>query len=259
MNSDASKNAASFRNNAIAPHRDLPEFYESREQRPEFVMRLFDNTARHYDRISSVLSFGSCKAYRKMALRRAGLVPGMRLLDVATGTGLAAAAALSLGLPPSDIVGLDPSIGMLRENQKLRAVNLVQARGECLPFADNSFDFISMGYALRHVEDLGVLFQEFRRVLKPGGRILIMEISRPQSRLGFALARFYIYRVLPVATNFFTGNKETGQLMKFYWTTIAECVPPDVIVGALADVGLAHVNRHRIGTLLNDYSAQKPT
>jgi demethylmenaquinone methyltransferase / 2-methoxy-6-polyprenyl-1,4-benzoquinol methylase len=258
MDLNTSRNAATSPDNALAPHRHLPEFYASQEQRPEFVMRLFDNTARYYDRISGVLSFGSCKAYRKMALRRAGLVPGMRLLDVATGTGLAAGAALSLGLPPSDIVGLDPSIGMLRENQKLRPVNLVQARGENLPFADNSFDFISMGYALRHVEDLGVLFREFRRVLKPGGRILIMEISRPQSRLGFALARFYIYRVLPLATNFLTGNKETGQLMKFYWTTIAECVPPDVIEGALAAVGLANVNRHRMGTLLNDYSAQKP-
>ena len=241
----------------LAPHRDLPEFYESREQRPEFVMHLFDNTARYYDRISSVLSFGSCKAYRKMALRRAGLAPGMRLLDVATGTGLAAAAALSLGLPPKDIIGLDPSIGMLRENQKLRPVGLVQARGEGLPFADNSFDFISMGYALRHVEDLGVLFREFRRVLKPGGRILIMEISRPRSRIGFAMARFYIDRVLPVATNFFTGNKETGRLMKFYWATIAECVPPETILSALSASGLAQVNRHRMGSLLNDYSAMK--
>ena len=52
---------------------------------------------------------------------------------------------------------------------------------------------------------------------------------------------------------------QAGQLMKFYWTTIAECVPPDVIVGALSGVGLADVNRHRIGTLLNDYSAQKST
>ena len=243
---------------AVRPHRDLPEFYESPAQRPQFVMRLFDDTARYYDRISSVLSFGSCKAYRKLALRRAGLVPGMRLLDVATGTGLAAAAALDLGLPPADIVGLDPSLGMLRENQKLRPIRLVQARGECLPFADGSFDFISMGYALRHVEDLGLLFREFKRVLKPGGRILIMEISRPQSRLGFALARFYISRVLPVATNFFTGNKQTGQLMKFYWATIAECVPPPTILAALEKCGLAEVSRRKMGSLLNDYMARKP-
>ncbi len=243
---------------ALAPHRDLPEFYESRAQRPEFVMHLFDQTARYYDRISSVLSFGSCKLYRKMALRRTGLVPGMRLLDVATGTGLAAEAALGLGLQPSDIVGLDPSIGMLRENQKLRDVRLIQARGEVLPFADNSFDFISMGYALRHVEDLGMLFREFRRVLKPGGRVLIMEITRPQSRVAFAIASLYLGRILPAATRLFTRNADAGQLMKFYWATIAECVPPQSILNALSASGLSEVNRKKTGSLLSDYSALKP-
>ena len=242
----------------LAPHPDLPEFYESRTQRPEFVRRLFDDTARYYDRISNVLSFGSCKLYRKMALNRAGLRPGMRLLDVATGTGLAADAAMTLGLNTSDIVGLDPSMGMLRENQKRRPVGLVQARGESLPFADNTFDFISMGYALRHVDDLGLLFREFRRVLKPGGSVLILEISRPQSRVAFALAAFYLGRVLPKATELVTRNKEAGRLLKFYWATIAECVPAQDILTALGASGLTKVNRYKMGGVLNDYFAQKP-
>jgi len=154
-------------------------------------------------------------------------------------------------------VGLDPSIGMLRENQKLRDVRLVQARGESLPFPDNSFDFISMGYALRHVEDLGVLFREFRRVLKPGGRVLVMEISRPESRVAFALAGLYMGRILPVLTRWMTRNPETGQLMKFYWATIAECVPPQSIVDALQATGLGEVSRYKMGGFLNDYSALK--
>ncbi|HMJ88853.1 MAG TPA: class I SAM-dependent methyltransferase [Candidatus Acidoferrum sp.] len=241
----------------LAPHRDLPEFYESRAQRPEFVMRLFDETARYYDRISGVLSFGSCKVYRKMALRRAGLAPGMRLLDVATGTGLAAAAALQLGLKPAEIVGLDPSIGMLLENQKLRPVGLVQARGETLPFADETFDFISMGYALRHVEDLGMLFREFRRVLKPGGRVLVMEITRPESKLGFAIAGLYLGKILPALTRLFTRNKDAAHLMKFYWATIAECVPPASILAALENSGLKNANRYKMGGMLSDYSAEK--
>lgn len=251
-------NSPTEQGQTLAPHRDLPEFYESRAQRPEFVMRIFDDTARYYDRISSVLSFGSCKLYRKMALQRSGLKPGMRLLDVATGTGLAAEAALALGLRPSDIIGLDPSIGMLKENQRLRPVSLVQARGEGLPFADNSFDFVSMGYALRHVEDLGVLFREFRRVLKPNGRALIMEITRPKSRLGFAFASVYLGRFLPAATRLFTGNKEAGRLMKFYWATIAECVPPQTILSALQESGLTEVSRKKTGSLLSDYTALKP-
>jgi demethylmenaquinone methyltransferase/2-methoxy-6-polyprenyl-1,4-benzoquinol methylase len=114
-----------------------------------------------------------------------------------------------------------------------------------------------MGYALRHVEDLGTLFREFRRVLKPGGRVLILEISRPKSRLAFSLASLYLGKLLPKATAVFTGNKEAGRLMKFYWATIAECVPPQSIMDALAASGLTDVNRHTMGSILNDYFARK--
>jgi len=241
----------------IRPHRDLPEFYASRDGRAEFVARLFDDTARYYDRISGALSFGTCKAYRKLALRRAGLQPGMHMLDVATGTGLAAQAALDLGISPSRLVGLDPSAGMLHENQKLRAIPLVQARGEFLPIADNTFDFICMGYALRHVEDLTVLFREFYRVLKPGGRVLILEITRPESRLVFSMGRFYLDRFLPAVTRLLTRKEDAGRLLKFYWATIAECVPPETIIAALGASGLTEVSRRKTGSLLSDYSAAK--
>ena len=242
----------------VRPHRDLPEFYEVPERRAKFVAKLFDDTARYYDRISGVLSFGTCRAYRKFALRRAGLKPGMRLLDVATGTGLAAQAALDLGLAAQGIVGLDPSIGMLRENQKRRAIPLVQGLGEQLPFPDETFDFISMSYALRHVEDLIALFREFHRVLKPGGRVAILEISRPNSPRAFAFTRWYMDRFLPRITRVFTRNADAGKLLKFYWATIAECVPPETIMESLSAAGLTEVARKRTGSMLSDYFALKP-
>jgi demethylmenaquinone methyltransferase / 2-methoxy-6-polyprenyl-1,4-benzoquinol methylase len=219
---------------------------------------LFDDTARYYDRISGALSFGSCKAYRKWALRRAGLKPEMRMLDVATGTGLAAQAALDLGVPVSQVVGLDPSAGMLRENQKRRAIPLVQAMGESLPFPNASFDFVCMSYALRHVEDLNVLFGEFHRVLRPGGRVLILEISRPTSRTAFAFGGFYIGRFLPALTRLITRNPDAGRLLQFYWATIAECVPPETIMEALSGAGLTEVGRKRTGSMLSDYFGLKP-
>ena len=254
MNSQASSKEGAA---GIRPHRDLPEFYSSRDRRAEFVARLFDDTARYYDRISGALSFGTCKAYRKLALRRAGLQPGMQMLDVATGTGLAAQAALDLGIAPSRLIGLDPSAGMLHENKKRRTIPLVQARGESLPFPDGMFDFICMGYALRHVEDLAVLFREFHRVLKPGGRVLILEITRPESRLVFSMGQFYLDRFLPAVTRLLTRNEDAGRLLKFYWATIAECVPPETITAALAESGLTEVNRRKTGSLLSDYSAVK--
>jgi demethylmenaquinone methyltransferase / 2-methoxy-6-polyprenyl-1,4-benzoquinol methylase len=255
---DSQPNMTGTASTGVRPHRDLPEFYKTRDSRAQFVARLFDDTARYYDRISAAVSFGSCRAYRKMALRRAGLKAGMQMLDVATGTGLAAQAALDLGLAPNQLVGLDPSIGMLRENQKLRPIHLVQARGESLPFPDASFDFVCMSYALRHVEDLTILFREFARVLKPGGRVLILEITRPESRLGFAFGRLYLDRFLPAVTRLLTRNHEAGQLLKFYWATIAECVPPSTILEALASSGLVETKRKRTGGMLSDYSGRKP-
>ena len=245
-------------NVTVAPHKDLPDFYPDHESHRAFVSSLFDQTACYYNRLSAALSFGTCKLYRKHALRRAGLRPGMRMLDVATGTGLAAQAALDLGITRDRLVGLDPSRGMLRENQKRCGIPLIQGCGESLPFPDNSFDFICMGYALRHVEDLGVLFREFHRVLKPDGRVLILEIIRPQSRVVLAAARFYLDRFLPALTRLMTGNRDAGRLLQFYWATIAECVPPETILETLAASGLVQVERRRTGSLLSDYFGVKP-
>ncbi len=238
-----------------APHTVLTDFYTTPEARAGFVNRLFDNTARHYDRVSSLFSFGSDKRYRKMALQAAGLHPGMKLLDVATGTGLVLQAALDMGMPAADLIGIDPSAGMLEENRRLHAVKLIQGVGEHLPFPDASFDFISMGYALRHVADLGVLFAEFRRVLKPGGRILILEISRPKSRLAFFLMKIYMGKLVPFFTGIFTGQREVARLMEYYWATIAECVPPDTILAAIRAAGFQDVRRKITGGILSDYTA----
>lgn len=150
----------------LAPHAPLKEFYTAPAERPQFVNELFDQAAPDYDWLSGLLSLWTDRFYRRQALRRAGLKPGMKLLDVATGTGLVVKAALELGLPPGDICGVDPSQGMLAQNRARNPVTLLQGRGEKLPFPDASFDFVTMGYALRHVEDLRMLFSELRRVLR---------------------------------------------------------------------------------------------
>lgn len=239
------------------PHRPLTEFYATPEQRPGYVANLFNRSAEHYDWISSVLSFGSDRYYRRRTLARAGLKPGMRMLDVATGTGLVARAALQCGLPTRDIVGLDPSEGMLGENRRTTGIQLFRGFGEALPFRGESFDFISMGYALRHVESLEALFHEFRRVLRPGGTVLLLEISRPSSAAGVALLRAFMNGVLPVIARIRARQPELPELMRYYWATIEQCVPPEQIVTALRAAGFAHVERRRSGPILNDYLARK--
>ena len=240
-----------------APHRPLTEFYSSPGGRSSYVAHLFNRSARHYDWASGVLAFGSDRVYRKMALQKAGLRAGMQMLDVATGTGLVARAALELGVPAHDILGLDPSTGMLAENQKSTGIQLIRGRGEVLPLKSNSFDFISMGYALRHVEDLLVFFRELKRVLKPGGTVLVLEISRPSSTLAYALLKLYLNTIVPNLARFRTNSAELRELLKYYWATIAECVPPAHITDALNQAEFAQVERRRFGPVLNDYFARK--
>ena len=241
----------------IAPHPTLTEFYPVPAERARFVNELFDHAACDYDRMSGALSLGTDRSYRRWALQQAGLKPGMRVLDVATGTGLVAQAALDSGVRPVDVVGLDPSRGMLEENRKQRGLKLIQGLGEALPFRAGAFDFIVMGYALRHVEDLAVLFAEFDRVLRKPGQVLILEISRPSSRIGFALMRFYLQKLLPFLTRPASRSPESARLMKYYWATIAECVPPAAILSALSKAGFRPVERRARAGILNEYLARK--
>lgn len=242
----------------IAPHPPLPGFYGGLEARQGFLNDLFNRTAYQYRNIDRATGFGSGLWYRKRALYLAGLRSGMKVLDVACGPGLVAQGALSLVGPSGSVVGLDPSIGMLREAQKGPCRNLVRGVGESLPFPDGYFDFLSMGYALRHVPDLRRAFAEYRRVLKPGGIVLLLEISRPRSSLLLLLSRFYIKTVLGIVFAAGTGNQDMKKLMAYWWETTEQCVSPETIVEALHESGFTecHVTEWFSG-LLRDYRAVK--
>ncbi len=103
---------------SIEPHPVLPAYYQKTEQRPAFVRDLFNKTAPQYDRINKLFLFNSGAWYRGKALRRAGLRPGMRVLDLATGTGLVAREAVAITGSKADVIGLDMSEGMLAEAQR---------------------------------------------------------------------------------------------------------------------------------------------
>jgi demethylmenaquinone methyltransferase/2-methoxy-6-polyprenyl-1,4-benzoquinol methylase len=157
------------------------------------------------------------------------------------------------------VVGVDPSAGMLREARKAPAGPIVFGRAESLPFRDEMFDMLSMGFALRHVPSLEVAFREYRRVLKPGGRILLLEVSRPPSPARRAILRIYLQRILPFMTRLSTRSQPAQLLMKFYWDTIDQCVPPETILEVLRQVGFTFVERRVLFEFMSEYVAMKPT
>jgi demethylmenaquinone methyltransferase / 2-methoxy-6-polyprenyl-1,4-benzoquinol methylase len=182
----------------------------------------------------------------------------MRLLDVATGTGLVARSAIDILGEANAVVGLDPSRGMLEQAGRAVTSPLVQARAEALPFRSDRFDRVSMGYALRHVAELEVTFREFSRVLKPGGRLLILEISRPRLPITRWVLQLYLQGVLPLIARIGTGNRKAELLVRYYWETIAECVPAETIMEVLRASGFVEVEHRVLGGFLAEYVATKP-
>jgi len=251
------KDQKSAADTGTAPHPVLKKYYERESDRRPFVSALFDSAAAHYDWVNWLGSMGSGRFYRRWILTKYGLRPGMKLLDVATGTGLVAGAASSILAEPGAVIGLDPSAGMLRQAQKTLAIPLVQGIVEELPFATDHFDFLSMGYALRHVADLGVAFRQCLRVLKPGGRIMILEITAPRSGVSRHILRVYFEKVLPRVMRLRTASAEAELLLRYYWDTIAHCVPPDVILESLRSSGFVDVKRRVRGGLLSEYTGSK--
>ncbi|KPK69760.1 MAG: dimethylmenaquinone methyltransferase [Acidithiobacillales bacterium SM23_46] len=241
-----------------APHPVLAEYYRNEGERRRFVRDIFDHTAQHYDHVERMLAFGSGSWYRRKALERAGLAKGMDVLDVAVGTGLVAREAVRLSGDASRVIGLDPSRGMLAVAKRNVPIALVQAPGERLPMPNDRFDLLSMGFALRHASDLEVLFREYLRVLKPGGRVCVLEITRPRGRIGLAMLRFFLKGVVPTMTRLTTHEAEMAQLMRYYWDTIEACVPPEIVLQALRNAGFTDVRRHvELGTF-SEYVATKP-
>jgi demethylmenaquinone methyltransferase / 2-methoxy-6-polyprenyl-1,4-benzoquinol methylase len=243
---------------SIRPHPVLEEWYPVQADRESFVDQLFNGAARHYNHIGRMLDLGSGPMYRRQALQRAGLKPGMRLLDVATGTGLVARGGAEVVGDPRRVVGIDPNSGMLREARMALSSPLVRGRAEILPFRSESFDMLSMGFALRHVEDLEIAFSEYRRVLRPGGRVLLIEVSRPKSRIMRWLIRTHFQRVLPWLTHLSTGSEPAVLLMKYYWDTIDQCVTPETILDVLRRNGFTDVKRRVYCGFLSEYVAAKP-
>ena len=241
----------------VAPHPILPRYYGAEGKR-KFVRRMFNNTAGDYDRVERMMALGSGSWYRRQALLRAGLTKGMRVLDVAIGTGLVAREEVTIAGDPKLVLGLDPSVGMISEARRALSVETVLATAEEIPLADDSFDFLSMGYALRHLSDLAVAFSQFKRVIKPGGTVCILEITRPRGAVRLALLKVYMRWLVPAVTRFKTHRPDTQLLWQYYWDTIEMCVPAETVMSALSAAGFVDVKHRKELGLFSEYTARKP-
>lgn len=181
---------------AVVPYK------EEQTSKKEQVARMFDNISHRYDFLNHFLSLGIDKGWRRKAINYLKPYKPKILLDVATGTGDFAIQALTLN--PDKIIGVDISEGMLNMGRKKmierkfdHKIELKSGDSENLPFQDNTFDAVTVAFGVRNFENLEKGLNEIKRVLKPDGRIVVLEFSKPSNFPFKQLYGFYFKNVLP--------------------------------------------------------------
>lgn len=246
------------RGGALKSDPRLDRYFGNEVQRRAVTKAMFDQAAPGYDNAENLTSLGRGAQYRREVLRRHGLKAGMVLLDAAAGTGLVTTAGHALVGPSGRVLALDPSPGMLAELRKKVDVQTIESYAEAIPLPDAQVDFVSMGYALRHVGNLDQAFAEYWRVLRPGGRVSIMEISRPRHGVARALLRLHIAVVVPFLARLTRSHADVQRLWQYYGDTIEAVIEPEHILDALRRAGFTDVECTVSMGVLRDYSARKP-
>lgn len=175
-----------------------------------YVGRMFGRIAGAYDRLNTVISLGQDRRWRRMTVRLASPSPATLTLDLACGTG---EMALEVARQDGRVVGLDLSPEMLARARAKAArqgydIPFLLGDALCLPFRSESFDSAVAGFALRNVADLPRFFAEAHRVLRPGGRLLCLEITHPPKSLVGLLARLYFRHLTPLVGGILSGNRQ---------------------------------------------------
>ena len=203
---------------------------------PKLVAAMFDRVAPAYDRMNSVLSFGMSALWRTATVKALGVTAGKRVLDIAAGTGTSSAAIAKTG---ATVVGLDFSAGMVElGRQKHPEIEFVQGDAMKLPFDKASFDAVTISFGLRNISEPKVALAEMLRVLKPGGRLVICEFSKPKNlllRFGYLL---YLDRVMPLVARFASSDKSAYDYLA---TSIREWPSQLELVGWLSEAGFEAV------------------
>jgi len=236
----------------------LRPYFADEAERRQVTQAMFDQAAGGYDSAEALTALGSGAWYRREVLRRNGLAEGMTLLDVAAGTGLVTAAGLEIVGQRGRVIALDPSPGMLTELRKKMSAQTLEGYAEAIALPDEEVDFVSMGYALRHVGDIDRAFAEYFRVLRPGGKVCLMEISKPRSRVLRDLLKFHISVGVPLLARLSGRHAHVKRLWAYYGDTIEAALEPEPLLQALRRAGFAEVSCSVSLGIFREYTGCKP-
>lgn len=167
---------------------------------------MFDRVARRYDLLNDLLSLGQTKRWRNRVTKMISPKPGMKILDIAAGTGASSAPLAKAG---AEVTALDFSRGMLEEGRRLRPeITFIEGDALALVFPDSTFDVTTISFGLRNTKDIVKALSEARRVTKENGAIYVVEFSHPTSRFFRGIYLNYLMRLLPRVARIFTQNPD---------------------------------------------------
>ena len=173
---------------------------------PDDVSKMFDDVAHRYDFLNDLLSLGRTKAWRRVVTSIIGPKPGMKILDIAAGTGSSSRPLFDKG---AEVTALDFSHGMIEQGRKQnKNINFVQGDALKLPFEDNSFDVTTISFGLRNTSNTDKALKEALRVTKDGGRIVVAEFSHPVNPIFKKIYLNYLMKALPVIVKKISKNPD---------------------------------------------------
>jgi demethylmenaquinone methyltransferase/2-methoxy-6-polyprenyl-1,4-benzoquinol methylase len=173
---------------------------------PDDVSKMFDDVAHRYDFLNDLLSLGRTKAWRRVVTSIIGPKPGMKILDIAAGTGSSSRPLVDKG---AEVTALDFSHGMIKQGRKQnKNINFVQGDALKLPFEDNSFDVTTISFGLRNTSNTDKALKEALRVTKDGGRIVVAEFSHPVNPIFKKIYLNYLMKALPFIVKKISKNPD---------------------------------------------------
>ena len=173
---------------------------------PDDVSKMFDDVANRYDFLNDLLSLGRTKAWRRAVTSIIAPKPGMKILDIAAGTGSSSRPLVDKG---AEVTALDFSQGMIEQGRKQnKNINFVQGDALKLPFEDNSFEVTTISFGLRNTSNSEIALKEALRVTKDGGRIVVAEFSHPVNPIFKKIYLNYLMKALPVIVNKISKNPD---------------------------------------------------
>jgi demethylmenaquinone methyltransferase / 2-methoxy-6-polyprenyl-1,4-benzoquinol methylase len=216
-------------------------------EKRSYVRRMFGAIAPRYDLMNRLMTLGRDQVWRRTVVRLCALPRGGRLLDVATGTGDIGYEALRAD-PAARVVGLDLSPEMMlmgRHKQHGRGFPFTEGDGLSLPFGEDTFDAAASGFMMRNVVDIKLAFVEQLRVVRPGGRVVCLEITLPRTPLLGRLIEIYFFRVVPFAGRLVSGHREAYMYLP---ESVAAFPSPPELKRIIESAGLRDV-RYRTAML----------